>query len=194
MVLWCSRRYRQRLLLRRRYAPTPPQVPLKTTSYSRKISLDSRIKTHHSQHRRRRGDRQISNAKGSLANRRLLQSKWTLTELETEQLKRNEHFSGAVLFCQPHQQLFTHSFELEIDKPVVMRYSTSFDFSTSRALYCWQNKGFSWSKNNNNNTNKQVSRSFLTSRAYGRRSRLMDSSRQIGNLGTLLIRVWTDVA
>ena len=49
-----------------------------TTTLRRKHlygNLDSRIKTHHNQHRRRRGDRKISNGKGSLGHWHLLQNK-----------------------------------------------------------------------------------------------------------------------
>ena len=54
-------------------------------------NVDSVIKTHHNQQRRQRGDRKISTGKGSLGHWHLLQSKWTLIELETDM--------AAVMWC-----------------------------------------------------------------------------------------------
>ena len=62
-------------------------VLLKTTNYSR--NGDSGVKTHHDQHRRRRGDRKISNGKGSLRHWHLLQSQRTLNLKLTRLLSRD---------------------------------------------------------------------------------------------------------
>ena len=52
------------------YGPSPSHVLLKTTNYSR--NLASRIKAHHNEHRRGRGDKKISNGQGSVGHSHLL--------------------------------------------------------------------------------------------------------------------------
>ena len=76
MQLWCCRS-QQMLLLRRKQTlvrtDTIPQVVQE--------NLDLHIKIHHNQHRQWRGNRKISNGKGSLGQGCLLVllSKWTMT-------------------------------------------------------------------------------------------------------------------
>ena len=58
---------------------TLPHVPLRTVHYSKKFGF--MLKTHHDQHRQWRGDRKISNGKGSLGHCHLLQLQQAVIEL-----------------------------------------------------------------------------------------------------------------
>ena len=82
IIIFC---YRQRLLLRRKMDTCVDRHQPAYLSRPQIIqeNFNSRFKTPHKKHRRRRGDRKISNGKRPMGHWRLLQSKWSSTELWT---------------------------------------------------------------------------------------------------------------